>query len=205
MTASQNNNSVSSYIEYDKSMLDEGNSIFIGGKTLVISYQEKDYFSNDSHNLALYFKNEEYRTKEIQLYMVSALYKSLKPLYSWGNSISKQKIQNDFVSLPTLNNELAFSYMENYIKALEAYLTVTNLRDYHLTKNDEKVLDKFEKLSDTKSRGVGGIPTFSSYNDNLVSEYSSRTTFKERRPDKRRLAFCDGWYDQYRCCSKYWK
>lgn len=152
MTASQNNNSVSSYIEYDKSMLDEGNSIFIGGKTLVISYQEKDYFSNDSHNLALYFKNEEYRTKEIQLYMVSALYKSLKPLYSWGNSISKQKIQNDFVSLPTLNNELAFSYMENYIKALEAYLTVTNLRDYHLTKNDEKVLDKFEKLSDTKSR-----------------------------------------------------
>lgn len=160
VTASQNNNSVSSYIEYDKSMLDEGNSIFIGGKTLVISYQEKDYFSNDSHNLALYFKNEEYRTKEIQLYMVSALYKSLKPLYSWGNSISKQKIQNDFVSLPTLNNELAFSYMENYIKALEAerietleaYLTVTNLRDYHLTKNDEKVLDKFAKLSDTKSR-----------------------------------------------------
>ena len=152
MTASQNNNSVSSYIEYDKSILDEGNSIFIGGKTLVISYQEKDYFSNDSHNLALYFKNEEYRTKEIQLYMVSALYKSLKPLYSWGNSISKQKIQNDFVSLPTLNNELAFSYMENYIKALEAYLTVTNLRDYHLTKNDEKVLDKFVKLSDTKSR-----------------------------------------------------
>lgn len=160
MTASQNNNSVSSYIEYDKSMLDEGNSIFIGGKTLVISYQEKDYFSNDSHNLALYFKNEEYRTKEIQLYMVSALYKSLKPLYSWGNSISKQKIQNDFVSLPTLNNELAFVYMENYIKALEAerietleaYLTVTNLRDYHLTKNDEKVLDKFAKLSDTKSR-----------------------------------------------------
>lgn len=42
--------------------------------------------------------------------------------------------------------------MENYIKALEAYLTVTNLRDYHLTKNDEKVLDKFAKLSDTKSR-----------------------------------------------------
>ncbi|WP_267247819.1 restriction endonuclease subunit S [Streptococcus sp. Marseille-Q5986] len=37
------------------------------------------------------------------------------------------------------------------IETLEAYLTVTNLRDCHLTKNDEKVLDKFAKLSDTKS------------------------------------------------------
>lgn len=141
-------------------MIDEGNSIFIGGKTLVISYQEQDYFSNDSHNLALYLKNEKYRTKSVQLYMVSALYKSLKPLYSWGNSISKQKIQNDFVSLPSFNGEIAFLYIENYIKALEAerietleaYLTVTNLKDYHLTKNDEKILDRFDKLNDTKSR-----------------------------------------------------
>ncbi|MER0123593.1 restriction endonuclease subunit S [Streptococcus sp. ZJ100] len=92
VTASQNNNSVSTYIDYDEAMLDEGNSIFIGGKTLVISYQDRDYFSNDSHNLALYLKDEKHRTKLIQLYMVSALYKSLKPLYSWGNSISKQKI-----------------------------------------------------------------------------------------------------------------
>lgn len=151
LTATQNNNSVSTFISYNKEMIDEGNSIFIGGKTLVISYQEKDYFSNDSHNLALYFKDEIHRTKPIQLYMVSALYKSLKPLYSWGNSISKQKIQNDSVSLPTLNNKIAFSYMENYIKALEAerieileaYLAVTNLKDYKLTEKEEIALSKY--------------------------------------------------------------
>lgn len=125
-------------------MIDEGNSIFIGGKTLVISYQEKDYFSNDSHNLALYFKDEIHRTKPIQLYMISALYKSLKPLYSWGNSISKQKIQNDFVSFPTLNNKIAFSYMENYIKALEAYLLVSGFKDYQLTQDEEDALEVFE-------------------------------------------------------------
>jgi type IIS restriction enzyme protein len=152
VTATQNNNSVSTFISYDKEMIDEGNSIFIGGKTLVISYQEKDYFSNDSHNLALYFKDEIHRTKPIQLYMISALYKSLKPLYSWGNSISKQKIQNDFVSFPTLNNKIAFSYMENFIKALEverikmleAYLSATNLKDYKLTEEEENALSKYD-------------------------------------------------------------
>lgn len=152
VTATQNNNSVSTFISYDKEMIDEGNSIFIGGKTLVISYQEKDYFSNDSHNLALYFKDEIHRTKPIQLYMISALYKSLKPLYSWGNSISKQKIQNDFVSFPTLNNKIAFSYMENYIKALEAerietleaYLLVSGFKDYQLTQDEEDALEVFE-------------------------------------------------------------
>ena len=152
VTATQNNNSVSTFISYDKEMIDEGNSIFIGGKTLVISYQEKDYFSNDSHNLALYFKDEIHRTKPIQLYMISALYKSLKPLYSWGNSISKQKIQNNFVSFPTLNNKMAFSYMENYIKALEAerietleaYLLVSGFKDYQLTQDEEDALELFE-------------------------------------------------------------
>ena len=160
LTATQNNNSVSTFISYDKEMIDEGNSIFIGGKTLVISYQEKDYFSNDSHNLALYFKDEIHRTKPIQLYMVSALYKSLKPLYSWGNSISKQKIQNDFVSFPTLNNKIAFSYMESYIKALEAerietleaerietleaYLLVSGFKDYQLTQEEEDALEAFD-------------------------------------------------------------
>lgn len=152
LTATQNNNSVSTFISYDKEMIDEGNSIFIGGKTLVISYQEKDYFSNDSHNLALYFKDEIHRTKPIQLYMVSALYKSLKPLYSWGNSISKQKIQNDFVSFPTLNNKIAFSYMESCIKALEAerietleaYLLVSGFKDYQLTQDEEDALEAFD-------------------------------------------------------------
>lgn len=70
----------------------------------------------------------------------------------FGNKLRSSKSHDLLVKLPTLNNKLAFSYMESYIKALESYLTVTNLRDYHLTKNDEKVLDKFAKLSDTKSR-----------------------------------------------------
>lgn len=119
LTASQSNNSVSNYISYNEQMLDEGNSIFIGGKTLVISYQEKDYFSNDSHNLALYLKKDKYRTKLIQQFMVVSLYKSLKPQYTWGNSISNSKIQTDTFQLPTKNGQIDYQFMSDFIKVIE--------------------------------------------------------------------------------------
>ena len=119
LSASQSNNSVASYIEYNRDMIDKGNSIFIGGKTLVISYQEQDYFSNDSHNLALYIKDGKAVEKKKQLFMVACLYKSLKPLYTWGNSISNKKIQKDIVMLPTKNGTPDYDFMNTYIKAIE--------------------------------------------------------------------------------------
>ena len=98
----------------------EGNSIMIGGKTLVITYQPNDYYSNDSHNLALYINNKRGRTEKAQLFMVTAPYKSLKPFYTWGDSISKKKIQNDYVSLPVDSNKnLDFYTMEQLITIQE--------------------------------------------------------------------------------------
>lgn len=56
LCASSENNAVSSYISYKDELKTKGNCIFIGGKTFVVTYQESDFFSNDSHNLALYLK-----------------------------------------------------------------------------------------------------------------------------------------------------
>lgn len=118
VTASENNNSVSTYVNYDIEQIEEGNSIMIGGKTLVITYQESDYFSNDSHNLACYVKDEKGKSKEIQLFLVSALYKNLKPKYSWGDSISGKKIQSDTFFLPvTAEGKIDWDFMQNLITA----------------------------------------------------------------------------------------
>ena len=120
VTASDSNNAVSTYISYNKDYLEEGNSIMIGGKTLVITYQKEDYFSNDSHNLALYLKQDEMRTESKQLFLVSALLKTLKPKYSWGDSISRKKIQDDYIMLPVnQNDEIDYEFMETYIRAIE--------------------------------------------------------------------------------------
>lgn len=119
LCASAENNAVSSYIKYNEDFLDEGNCIFIGGKTFVVSYQENDFFSNDSHNLALYHKKAELRNLKNQLFLSTCIKRSLQHLYSWGDSISNKKIQKDVIKLPIKNNSPDYSTMETFISAIQ--------------------------------------------------------------------------------------
>lgn len=118
LCASAENNGVSAYISYNKQYLEEGNCIFIGGKTFVVSYQKKDFYSNDSHNLALYLNNS-IREKSIQFYVATCLYKSLKHKYSWGDSVSKTKIKKDKIWLPSKEKIVDYSLMKNFISAIQ--------------------------------------------------------------------------------------
>ena len=130
VTAGEGNNSISTYISYDKELIEKGNAIMIGGKTMVITYQAEDFFSNDSHNLVLYAKNDDLRKELIQLFMVASLNKSLKPQYSWGDSISKAKIRKDKFLLPvTSSGEIDYKFMELYIRAQEK-LTIQRIKDW---------------------------------------------------------------------------
>ena len=118
LCASAENNGVSSYISFNADFLEDGNCIFIGGKTFVVSYQKDDFFSNDSHNLALYLKNENV-TISNQLYLASCITKSLAHKYSWGNSISNAKIKTDKSMLPAKNGKPDYEAMETFISAVQ--------------------------------------------------------------------------------------
>ncbi len=119
LCASKENNAVNSYINYNADFLDKGNCIFIGGKTFVVTYQQKDFYSNDSHNLALYLKDTHSKTKLNQLFIITCIYKALNNKYSWGDSISNTKIQNDSILLPTNpHGKIDFTFMRTLINAL---------------------------------------------------------------------------------------
>ncbi|GHQ20679.1 type I restriction modification protein [Helicobacter pylori] len=119
LCASKENNAVNSYINYNADFLDKGNCIFIGGKTFVVTYQQKDFYSNDSHNLALYLKDTHSKTKLNQLFIITCIYKALNNKYSWGDSISNTKIQNDSILLPTNpHGKIDFHFMCTFINAL---------------------------------------------------------------------------------------
>ena len=119
LCASIENNSVSSYISYDKNYLDEGNCIFIGGKTFVVTYQENDFYSNDSHNLILYLKDANKRNRNIQLFIATCIIKSLGNKYYWGDSISHKKIQKDSVWLPAKKHKPDYATMELIASAIQ--------------------------------------------------------------------------------------
>lgn len=119
LCASAENNAISSYISYDEKYLDKGNCVFIGGKTFVVTYQEKDFYSNDSHNLVLYLKNEKEISRLKQLYLATCINKSLGHKYSWGDSISNKKIQTDKVAIPTKNKQPNYELMATFISAIQ--------------------------------------------------------------------------------------
>jgi hypothetical protein len=120
VTAGVGNNSIAGYISYNEDMLEPGNSIMIGGKTMVITYQPNEFFSNDSHNLVLRYIDREYPTENQYLFGVAALYKSLSHIYSWGDSISKAKIQKDVVCMPVdEDGDIDFVLMDNLINAVK--------------------------------------------------------------------------------------
>ncbi|ASV33355.1 type II restriction endonuclease subunit R [Candidatus Williamhamiltonella defendens] len=129
LCASSENNGVSSYISYDKRYLENGGCIFIGGKTFVVSYQENDFYSNDSHNLILSLKGKNGKTKSTQLYLATCVHKSLNHKYSWGDSISNKKIQKDTISLPSKSNHPEFSSMEILISAIQK-LVIKDVAQY---------------------------------------------------------------------------
>ena len=113
----------------------------IGGKTLVVTYQKDPYFSNDSHNLALYLKNIAEPTEDEMLFLVSSLYKSLKHKYSWGDSISRKKIQTDTLSLPVdENGEIDFEYMKKIIHIIKK-LVVKDVVDWK-----DKIINKTKEI-----------------------------------------------------------
>ena len=141
LCASAENNAISSYINYNKKYLEKGNCIFIGGKTFVVSYQENDFFSNDSHNLALYLNDQNASTKLNQLYIATSVYKSLGHKYSWGNSVSKTKISSEKISLPVKNKMPDFESMQIFISAIQKLVIkdVVKYSDAKITATKEVV------------------------------------------------------------------
>ncbi len=116
--AGTKDNSVISFVSYKESCKEKGQCIFIAGKTFVVTYQKEDFYSNDSHNLVLYVKDDRLKRKFSQLALATCIYKSLNNKYSWGNSISFHKIQSDMVFLPVKNGEIDFDFMRTIISAV---------------------------------------------------------------------------------------
>ena len=119
VTAQAGDNGVLTYVDCPLEWLDEGNWIMIGGKTLTFSYQEKAFCSNDSHNIALYLKDDTEATKVCYLFLIAALRSALYQKYSWGDSISMKTIKDDTFLLPVnVEGKPDWAYMDAYMSEM---------------------------------------------------------------------------------------
>ncbi|WP_299721239.1 restriction endonuclease subunit S [uncultured Megasphaera sp.] len=131
VTASSENNGVLTYISCPDEWTDKGNCIMIGGKTMTFTYQETDFCSNDSHNIALYLKDKTQATKLHYLFLISALRASLSQRYSWNDSISMKRIKSEDFYIPVTPDGFPdWAYMDSFMAEImkESEICLENLR-----------------------------------------------------------------------------
>lgn len=115
VTASSINNGVVAHIDASMYSLIKGNCILVGGKTFTLTYQANDFVSNDSHNFEIHIKDYDIGMLEY-LYLISVIRSAFSNKYYWGDAVTKDKLLNEKILLPTINNIPNWEYMKQYMK-----------------------------------------------------------------------------------------
>lgn len=146
------NNGQRGFIDEDEVFLNEGNTISFGQDTATMFYQKIPYFTGDKIKI-LKAKDKRFGERNAQFFLTTMM-KSFSS-FSWGcSSFSVEMIKKQKVKLPIKNKEIDYYFMENFIAELEAqriaeleaYLSVTGLKDYTLTEEEQQALEKYGNI-----------------------------------------------------------
>ena len=145
------NNGISGTVGLDPT--EEGGIITYSDTTTsdAIFYQPYP-FVGYSHIQGLYPKNREW-SKNALLYVVVSFRKSSNGLFDYGNKFNRAIASDMSIALPTRESEIDFEFMERFIALLNAqrlallnaYLSVTGLKDYTLTPEEEQAVKDLEE------------------------------------------------------------
>ena len=143
------NNGVRGYVVENENNLNDKNTLSFAQDTFSVFYQKQKYFTgNKVKILKAKFDNT---TENIMQFVTSCFQKSLVSLTWWIGS-TVETIWETKIQLPTQNWQIDFDFMDRFVAELEAerlaeleaYLSTTWLRDYHLTESESHILSEFE-------------------------------------------------------------
>lgn len=140
------------FIDESEEFLNTGNTISFGQDTATMFYQEKPYFTGDKIKV-LKPKNSKFNKNNAQFFL--AVLRKPFELFSWGSSsFNVDIIKSQKIELPVKNGDIDYEFMESFIaeletqrvNELEAYLSVTGLKNTHLSSEEKQALQDFDKL-----------------------------------------------------------
>ncbi len=118
-------------------------------------YQSKEFtVLQDAYAIKWIYSNDILTDRQY-LFVTGCISKTIFGNYEWTNKAGWERIKTEKIQLPTKDGRIDFDFMESFIAELEArhiaeleaYLTVTGLKDYTLTREEEKALKDFNTLS----------------------------------------------------------
>ncbi|WP_322902548.1 restriction endonuclease subunit S [Mycoplasmopsis felis] len=155
-------------------------------------YQPYDFtVLQDSY--AFKFKDKKINIKNIHPFIVCVL-NTVYAKYDWGNKSGWEKVKNDFIKLPTKNNQIDFDFMEKYISLikqeslnkLKEYLNKQTNNNYSLSTLEQDAINNFNDIT-WKEYRIGDlfeIYSTSSLNkdslkDGIEFDYVTRTSINQ--------------------------
>ncbi|MBQ9260144.1 MAG: restriction endonuclease subunit S [Neisseriaceae bacterium] len=154
------NNGFAGYVDYlDEEHKIKGNSLAVGMLGMQFFYMRKDFYAGQFTKTA-FPKFKGFNETLAQYFIV--LFNKYQKVFQGVLVRDFEELFNDsLIQLPTQNGEIAFDYMEAYIKELEAdrvkeleyekaqqlkaYLMATGFKDYTLSLAEQTALETFEK------------------------------------------------------------
>jgi len=123
------------------------NAITFGVNTKGFGYQTNDFYTIAD----VLFLKSAFLNKKNANYFITSIKKQLPP-DGWDKIFGLSQMKDLFIQLPTKNGKIDFDFMESFIveleaerlAELEAYLVATELKDYTLTVEEQRILNDFE-------------------------------------------------------------
>lgn len=146
------NNGVGGHVNLDTT--EKGGVVTFSDTTTTESiFYQPDDFIGYSHVQIMEHIDNRWNKKSL-LYFISIMKKAAEGKFDYGNKFNRKNAANLNVKLPYKNNEIYFEYMEKYIEELEAehieeleaYLQVTGLSDYKISKKEQESLDAYNAM-----------------------------------------------------------
>ena len=97
-------------------------------------YRNYAYSADDN---ILVLSTKEIVSSKVKIFIVNLINKVLQNKYNYGKQYRMGSFKKTKIQLPTKNGKIYFEFMESFIAELEAYLQVTNLKDYTLTAKEQ--------------------------------------------------------------------
>ncbi|MBI1667924.1 restriction endonuclease subunit S [Capnocytophaga periodontitidis] len=124
------------------------------GNYKYVKFQEQPYYCSQNINKLTPKPIISKWNKKIAYFFVANVQKFVSLYNGQQGGYKLDDIKKHVILLPTHNGAIDFAFMETFIAELEAqsiaeleaYLTITGLKDYTLTEEEEKVLNSLDKV-----------------------------------------------------------
>lgn len=184
VTAGYENAGVAEFVKSGNSKLFDENTLTIDmfGNPFYRGYK---YYADDN---IISLQNKSF-SKNVLLYISSNL-TYLTKFYNYGKQFRIEELRKIKIKLPTVNEEIAFDYIEEFIATmeaerlatLEAYLLATGLNDYELSEEEREVIGQFGNIEwhefmNDELFEIFPSKSYSGLNDNQILKKNGKTPY----------------------------